>query len=144
MSGFYFPVASVFTFYWNKCILRFAKCKSYFIGCQLFFDFFKIFFENFFQILSDVGVVFSFACYSRTHSRRRAVAMFSPQSRLLGLGVLIVTFQSRLLGLWVTSVRFLPCPSTIFLLTSQRHTSLTGIIQPGNKKGLTITDYLRL
>jgi len=40
-------------------------------------------------------------------------------------------------------IPFLPCPNTILLLISQRHTSLTGIIQPGNNKGLTIPDYLR-
>ena len=37
----------------------------------------------------------------------------------------------------------LPCPNRILLLISQRHTSLTEIIQPGNNKGLTIPDYLR-
>jgi hypothetical protein len=32
-------------------------------------------------------------------------------------------------------------PNRILLLISQRHISLTGTIQPGNKKGLMITDY---
>jgi hypothetical protein len=37
----------------------------------------------------------------------------------------------------------LPCPNNILLLISQNLISLIVIAQPGNKKELTITDYLK-
>jgi hypothetical protein len=43
----------------------------------------------------------------------------------------------------LSGVQFFTCSNRILPVISQRHLSLTGLIQPGNNKGLTIIDYLR-